>query len=411
MKKIKIFLLFFIIIILTSGLSALFLTKKQNYRAEVVFWTVQLAPFSDYINSVIGEFEQTNPDIKIKWIDVPYAEVEKRVLASLLSNSMPDLINITSDFNRTLATKGALQNIESGFAEYNDALVSVLSYQDKVWGIPFYATSAITVYNKELMNKFGFVTPPSDYDELISQLNNSKIIPNKYLFMPTLTENDTLYKLLNKYNINSPQTLDTEKSFNLFSNLKELYLVGKIPKESISQTHREVLEKYSAGQIAYLQIGANFLNIIRENSLDVYNKTDVAAQFSGNDKTYDFSLMTLAIPKKAKHKDEALLFAKFITNASNQLEFAKKTGVLPCNKKTLSDEFFTKYDEKDLYSKARAIGAMQLSKPTFYSKDTKNYREITTLLNNLIETILLEDKDIKSLLADVSGKWLLLNSK
>ena len=40
--------------------------------------------FSDYINGVISEFEVQNPDIKIKWIDVPFSEGEKRTLASVL---------------------------------------------------------------------------------------------------------------------------------------------------------------------------------------------------------------------------------------------------------------------------------------------------------------------------------------
>lgn len=407
MTKLKIFLL--ICILICTNL--LFSLKSHSEKTEVVFWTVQLAPFSTYISGVIDEFEKLHPYVKVKWIDVPYAEAEKRVLASLLSNNMPDLINITADFNMTLATKGALIPIEKDLNLYGDSILNLLSYDDKVWGVPFYATSAITVYNRELMNEFGYKSPPKTYDELFSQIERSNIKANKYLFMPTLTENDTLYKILNKYNINSPQGLLSNRAVSVFELLQHFYNEQKIPKESITQTHREVLEKYSSGNIAYLQVGANFLNIIKENSLDVYLKTDVAQQFYGEKEVFDFSLMTLAVPLKSKHKNEAIMFAKFLTNPQNQLSFAKITGVLPCNKETLSNEYFNADESLDLIVKARSIGAKQLLKPVHYKQQGKNQKEIITLLNKLVEKVLLEQKSVKTLLEKTSAKWteLILN--
>ncbi len=405
MTRLKIFLI--VCVLICANL--LFSLKPKHEKTEVVFWTAQLSPFSEYINGVISSFEERHPYVKIKWVDVPYSEAEKRVLASLLSSSMPDLVNITADFNMTLASKGALEPIEGNMSAYNQALLNSLTYDEKLWGVPFYATSAITIYNKSLMAEFGINTPPKTYDELFTQIQNSSVIQNKYLFMPTLTENDTLYKILNKYGINNPQMLESSESVSIFALLNKFYKENKIPKEAVTQTHREVLEKYSSGQIAYLQAGANFLNIIKENSLDIYGQTDVAEQFYGKEEAYDFSLMTLAIPKKAKNKEEALLFAKYLTNFSNQLEFAKKTGVLPCNKRTLRDEYFSSFDDKDLVSKARFISAKQLSAPISYPPQKRNHKDVIVLLNSLVEQILFGNKPILPQLEKASAKWEALN--
>lgn len=405
MTKLKIFLI--ICVIICANL--LFSLKPHKEQTEVVFWTVQLAPFSDYINGVISDFEQRYPYIKIKWVDVPYSEAEKRVLVSLLSNSMPDLVNITSDFNMTLASKGALAPINDGLNAYNKALINSLTYDNKIWGIPFYATSAVTIYNKELMNEFGINRPAETYDEVFAQMEAAPVIKNKYLFMPTINENDTLYKILNKYGLNSPETFETSESEAIFAQIKKLYAEEKIPKEAITQTHREVLEKYSSGQIVYLQAGANFLNIIKENSLDVYGKTDVAEQFYGKNKAFDFSLMTLAVPLKSQNKDEAVLFARFLTNAHNQLELSKLTGVLPCNKSSLKDSYFLEFKETDLQSKARYIGAKQLSNPIFYPPQKKYHKDVIVLLNSVAEQILLGGKKIMPALREASAKWLILD--
>ncbi len=409
MTKFKYFLSICIVLAISMFFYGLNIKKNDKNEKEVIFWTVQLSPFSSYINGVINDFEQQNPQIKIKWIDVPYAEAEKRVLASLLSNNMPDLMNITSDFNIMLATKGALNSIDNGLENYNPEILKLLNFDNKVWGIPFYATSAITIYNKELVNKFGINKHPKTYSELFLLAEKTPKLNNKYLFMPTLTENDTLYKILNKYGFVDVDTISSDKSVELFSCLKFLYDNEKIPKESITQTHREVLEKYSSGQIAYIQAGANFLNIIKENSLDVYNKTDVLPQFYGNEERYDFSLMALAIPLKSKYSKEALLFAQFLTNEKNQLEFAKLTGVLPVNKYTLKNEYFNdKVNKNDLQAKAREIGATQLSAPIFYPIQNKKHKEIINLLNSTIEQILLENKNILQTLKILGENWLLL---
>ena len=109
-----------------------------------------------------------------------------------------------------------------------------------------------------------------------------------------------------------------------------------IPKESLTQSHREALEKYMSGQIVFLQAGANFLNIVKENAPTIYKNTDLIPQIVGNTGKYDFSLMNLIIPSKAKHKDDALKFALFLTNKNNQLELAKLTSVLPVNNEALA---------------------------------------------------------------------------
>ena len=406
MTKFKFFLAF-CIFLLASFIVLININNKkaEEKETQVVFWTVQLSPFSSYMQNVIKEFETKNPNIKIKWIDIPYSEAEKRVLASLLSNNMPDLINITADFNTTLSTKGALLNIETGMENYSNEILKAVTYNNKTYGIPFYATSAITIFNKDLVNEFNITTHPQTYIDLFNIINKSKQIKNKYLFMPTLTENDTLYKILNKYNLASHSKINTQKSVEFFTQLAKLYNDEKIPKEAITQTHREVLEKYSSGQIAYLQAGANFLNIIKENSLDIYEKTDITYQLYGTKKEYDFSLMTLAIPLKSQKQKEAILFAQFLTNEENQLEFAKLTGVLPCNKLALNNEYFKETQTNNLDKKARTVSAKQLLNPISYPQQTNKHKEILTLINKTTEQILLENENPQTMLNTLSKNW------
>lgn len=400
MRKNLLYLIIFILLLISLG----FLYSKNKTQAEnhktIVFWTLQLGIFDKYINNIISEYESSNPDIKIKWIDIPYSEGEKRTLASVLTDNPPDLVNLTPDFSLLLAQRNALYTFsEDNLSQFIPSVNETLKYEDKYFGIPFYATSAVTLYNTDLTSKIKNL--PKTYDNLFSLCVPS----GNYLTMINFSENDTLLKILNKYNINSPETITSTKSIELFNEFKKLYDNNLIPKESITQTHRDALEKYMSGKIAFLVTGANFINMIKENAPSVYKKTKVLPQLTGETGLYDFSLMNFVIPDKAKNKKEALDFALFFTNKKNQLDFAKMTTILPVNKYCLEDEYFKISKDNDLSSNARIISVKQLDKLQPQIKNVKNKKELNTISSNCIQEILINNTNIKNSLQKFSSEW------
>lgn len=404
-------LIFTILIIMTC---TFFLAPKNNIKNsnEVVFWTLQMGDFSPYMNEVIKEFEAKNPGIKIKWIDVPFSEGEKRTLAAILSDAPPDLINLNPDFSAMLAQKGALQEInESDVQEFNPEIITSLKYNNKLYAIPWYATSAITIYNRKLYEEAGYSTPPDTYRRLGKIAQTIKTKTGAYAFMPTITENDTMLKVLNKYGVNSAKTINNSESVFVFEYYKDLYDKELIPKESITQTQREALEKYMSGQIVFFQSGANFLNMIKENAPSVYEETDVAKQITGTLGQNDFSLMNLVIPLKARKQQDALKFALFLTNEENQLKLAKLTNVIATNKAALENNFYTQHTHGDLIAKARVLSAKQLNKINPVIKQQKNQKEINLLINNAVQEILINNANIQETLNNVSQKWQMLEKQ
>jgi putative chitobiose transport system substrate-binding protein len=383
MKRIIILTVLTIIVFFWHG-------PKNN---EVVFWTLQMGDFAPYINNVIDEFEAHYPNIKIKWVDVPFSEGEKRTLAAVLSNKPPDLVNLNPDFSALLAQKGALMEIDEIHAhDFKPDIIKTLKYNGKLYSLPWYATSAVTIYNKELAPGV-----PTTYEELAA-LSSAIRKSGVYSFLPNITENDTMVKILNKYG--TADRLNSPEAVHVFEMFRQLYKDDLIPKETVTQTQREALEKYMAGQIVFLQAGTNFLNIIRENAPDIYAKTDVAPQITGSVGQNDFSLMNFVIPLRAHHKKEALQFLIFLTNEKNQLELAKLTNVLATNRRALQDSFYTNYDE-DLSAKARVISAQQLDRvsPAFVPQHAQ--KEVNTLVNTAVQEILLNNADIQQTLDKV----------
>ena len=390
-------------LLLTIAISILFLTgcSSKTLDKEVTFWTLQMGDFAPYINEVIQSYESTHKDIKIKWIDVPFSEGEKRTLAAVMTDCPPDLINLNPDFSALLAQKGTLQEIkESNLTHFTPEIIETIKYNGKLYSIPWYATSAITIYNKELFNKSGLVRLPKTFKELSSVSEKIKTNTGAYSYLPTITENDTMLRILNKYGISEPEDFNSEESKKVFEMFKTLYQKNLIPPETITLTHREALEQYMAGKIVFYQGGSNFLNMIKENAPKIYAQTDVTEQLKGPVGQNDFSIMNFVIPIKAKHKAEALDFCLYLTNEENQLKLAKLTNIIATNSNALNDDFYNNYS--DLTSKSRSISAKQIRKITPALKQKENQKEINFLINSTVQSALLNKDSVENLLNKLS---------
>ena len=394
MKRILTLLLITITVI---GLTACSI-RQETSQKEVTVWTLQMGDFADYMYKVIRTYEKSHPNIHIKWVDVPFSEGEKRTLAAVMTDNPPDLINLNPDFSALLAQKGTLEEIpEEAVKDYNPEIIKALMYNDKLYSIPWYATSAITIYNKDLFTKSGIVRLPRTYKELAAISEKIKENTGAYAYLPTITENDTMMKILNKYGISELSDLNSVQSIKVFEMFKNLYKKDLIPPETITMTHREALEQYMAGKIVFYQGGSNFLNMIKENAPSIYEQTDVMEQIKGPVGQNDISVMNFVIPKRSKMKKEALDFCLYLTNAENQLELAKMTNIIATNSDSLKDRFYN--DNSDLTSKARSISAKQLSRIYPQMKQRRGQKEINNAVNTAVQSILLDKSSIEDTLS------------
>ena len=419
MKKIFSISIFFILLLsVMFGVSSCQKKPVKAEKTEITFWTLQLSDFSDYINDVISQYENTHPNVKIKWIDVPYSEGEKRALAAVMSNDVPDLINMNPGFGATLASKGALLDIKNYVSkeDYNKYLPEswqASSVSGMTFGIPWYITSSITIYNKQILNNAGI----TDYNSVKTYEDLGKLAPiikkktNNFVLMPSLTESGYMLKLFNKYNVSIVDKTEKKALFNtpeavrVLSFWTNMYRNKYIPAESITEGHRSALEKYQAGETAFIVAGANFLKIIKENAPKIYKISGVSPQIVGSNGKVDFALMNLVVPKKSKNPEIAIDFALFLTNNKNQLRFCKLVPILPSTKETLDSDFFKKAESNDLAVKGRIISAQQLKNLLTSPPQLRDQKDLDEIIDNATQQALLKEKTPKDALKQAVKDW------
>lgn len=410
----RIVLLIVIVLLLICGVCVFKKYKNsQDERKKFTFWTIQLKPiYEKQINNIIQNFEKKHPEYKVVWVDIPIQEAQKRTLASILSSTPPDLINLNPEFSHILAQRNTLEHFSyDELWQFHPNLVDKLKYKGRIYGLPFYATSPVTIYNKEAYNKCVGGEFVKSFDELYLKSDKLKSCSKIAPFASSLNENDTLYKILNKYNVQKFTTAQEQNlTLRVYSMFNDMYKKGYIPKDSLTINHREMIEKYMSNQALVIVAGSNFIKMIKQNAPDIYSKSAIAPQLVGNNKKYDISLMNLVIPKKAQNKELAREFAFEITNKNNQLELAKLTNVLPANKYALSDDYF-KNCSSDIEQMSRCESAKQLNNAILSKVEIKDKKALNEILNKTLEEILLNEKSsFKDIEARLNNLFSRLNS-
>lgn len=113
--------------------------------------------------------------------------------------------------------------------------------------------------------------------------------------------------------------------------------------------------------------------------------------------------MNFVIPKRAKHKQEALEFCLYLTNKENQLKLAKLTNVISTNKSALKDQFYN--SDSDVMARARKYSAQQLHHIQPVMKQHDGQKDINLLVNTTVQTVLLNKKPTTQALKELSYAW------
>ncbi len=373
-------------------------TTAPQKKVELEFWTISLKPtFDDYINGLCSKFTEQNPNVTINWLDVPMAEIEKKVLTAATSNSMPDVANLNIEFINKLAELGVMVNMEEALTpeqkgQYFDNVWKGSSYKDGVYALPWYLSTSIIAFNTEIYKSAGLdpQNPPKNVEEIIQHSYTIKektgkfgYTPSSYLIWFVQNGCQIVDKEKQEGRFNTPEGLQAIKS------LKDLFDKGVISREVLMDTKKPA-DLYSAGESAYYATGPQLLQSIKDNAPDTYKVTSVAPDILGKNGTRNVSIMNIGVPNGTEDKDMAVKFALHVTSSESMLEFAKLAPILPSTKEAITNSFFSeKPQDGDAMGLGRVISAQQLPEAASLMPIVKNIAKINKELTATVQKVLL----------------------
>jgi putative chitobiose transport system substrate-binding protein len=388
-------------------------------KQEIEFWTMQLQPeHTDYFNTLIAKFEQENANLKVRWVDVPWADMERKILTAVSAKTAPDVVNLNPGFASQLAERKAWLDLDERIPAETRSLYlpniwKASTLNDKTFGLPWYLTTRVAIYNTELLKKAGLDKPPATFADLATAAKQIKEKTGKYAFFATVVPEDS-GEVLESFVQMGVELVDAQgkAAFNspkgkaAFQYWVDLYKNEWMPKEVLTEGHRHAIDLYQRGDTAILASGAEFLNTIATNAPSIAKASASAAQISGETGKKNVAVMNLVIPKETDVPDAALKFALYVTNDANQLEFAKAAKVLPSTVKALKDTYFTAEPATPTpVDRARAISAKQMQDATVLVPAMKNVKQLQKAIYSNLQAAMLEQKTVDQAITDAANQW------
>ena len=380
---------------------------------------MQLQPqFTDYFKNLIATFEAENPGVKVNWVDVPWSAMETKILTAVSAKTAPDVVNLNPDFASQLATRNAWLDLNAKVpadlrSTYLPNIWKASTLNGKSFGIPWYLTTRVTIYNTDLLKQAGISKPPATYAELATHARQLKEKTGKYAFFTTFIPEDSAEVLesfvqmgVTLVDAQGGAAFNTPEGKAAFQYWVDLYKEGLLPREVLTQGHRHAIELYQAGETALLASGPEFLKTIGQNAPAIAQVSATAPQITGETGKKNVAVMNLVIPRDTRQPDAALKFALFVTNNENQLGFAKAANVLPSNVQALSDSYFkTLPADASSVEKARIVSGSQLTEAEVLIPAMKDLNVLQKAIYENLQAAMLDEKTVDQAVADAAGQW------
>lgn len=402
----------------------------------IEFWTLALSPFFDeYMKGQIAAFEAANPGVRVKWVDVAYDALERKLIASAAAGRAPDVVNMPDLNFARFVSLGAFRDIKADLPgdaheTYLAGALSLCEIHGKLLGLPWYVNPQTKIVNTDLLLQGGITLEelPADWSGLVELAQGFHAKTGNYLFSQPLGEESQLPIMMLGEGV-LPLALQGEAqdpNARLVSNITSphvvqylskwvnLYRSGAMPREAATKGHAHLLDLYQDGKVAVISTGPNFLKRIKDVSAKAYAHTGVREGAVGALGRVHMPVMVLAVTKQSKHPREAALLAWFMTSAPAQTEFCKQAPIMPSSLASLKDPFFTVSEspaangagqEDATMALGRSVAAATLQDAVAFTASLETWPDLRRAFEDEFKRVLVDGVALEEALARIDIAW------
>ncbi|GHV71087.1 sugar ABC transporter substrate-binding protein [Spirochaetia bacterium] len=155
---------------------------------SISIWSTQTTNRAPEIfQAGVDRFNKNNPTIKVDATNIVNDSYKQKLAVALASGQAPDIFLSWSGGpmyeyakNGQIADLSPYMNANNFKSKFLDASIAQVTYQNKIWGIPFSNVSVCTVfYNKEIFARYNLKVPTTirELEQVCDTLKKNNIVP------------------------------------------------------------------------------------------------------------------------------------------------------------------------------------------------------------------------------------------
>lgn len=325
---------------------------------EVVLNVLSSDDFAGFRQSVIGEFEEANPGIKVNFMSVGYDALhQKEVTALATATDTYDVIDVDCIWTPEYVTNGYLEclddritdEMKNGIAPVD---LDIIKYDGSYYGVPMFNDLFFMYYNKDLLQKAGITELPKTWDEFVEdckKMQDSGTIDYGTAWGWAQAEGLICYFMtfLKGYggtleDANHNPTVNCPENVEALQMMVDTLYDSKISDPaSVTSDDRMAIDLFSQGKTPFVADWSFAWSVFNDPTQSAVADKVGVMLMPGTDKVESASCagsMGLSITSTSTHKDEAWKLIEFLASKDIQKRQAIESGALPIWNELYTDE-------------------------------------------------------------------------
>lgn len=376
---------------------------------------MQLSPFhDDYVKGVLDRFEALHPGVRLKWVDVAWAEMERKVLASLAAGTAPDVVNLNPQFSARLAELGALEDPRQHLLPAEISAFLPAAWQaNQLGGVPFalpwYLSTTVQLVRQDLLARAG-VQAPSSFEELPAVAQALRQHTQRYAWFAPMDGSLALETLVSMTGtLLSPDgcrpAFESPEGVQAFNFLHRLYRERWMPPTVLTEGHRGAVQQFLAGEVAMMPTGMQFISQVQRTNPQLHPQLRVMPQWLRAGTPPNLAVMNLAVPRASPHPALAMRLAQFLANTENQLALVRRVPVLPSTRDSYEDADFARPSGDPLLDEARRISTQQVFEGAVQVPPLRHYGKLRASFVRQLQLAMTGRSSAQQAVAEISRVW------
>lgn len=328
-------------------------TSRSSVPASSVTGTITYWDTSDVTSEapafqkLIQGFEAKYPNIKVNYVNVPFAEAQAKFKAAAQAGDAPDVMRSEYAWTPEFAGLGYLEPLDdtalnTGLDDYLPAALASNQFQGQLWGVPQVADAPALLCNSSVLQRAG-VPVPKSWNDMKDGAAKVKAIgatftyapPGAFFTMPYLYSygGDLLDTTTKKILVNDPQSVQG------FQTALDLISAGAAVSPDPLNANAVQQQLFADGLLACVVNGPWSIakTLSGPGFTDPANLTINPTPAGSQKGASPIGGHNYTVYAGSQNKDADYLFIEFMNSEASQVQLAETLGLLPSRVSAFKD--------------------------------------------------------------------------
>lgn len=359
-------------------------------KGEITFWDNNGGPRTAIWTEIIKDFEKKYPDIKVKYVPIPIADVQSKYDTAIAGGGLPDVGGVGTAYLANMVSQEALEPLNKRLEDSTlkgklvDGMVQSVTAAagrgDDLYSIPTSANNGVLWYRTDLFKAAGLEAPSTwpKFYEAAEKLTDAK--NNKFGYTirggagSIAQALDAIYGQsgITSFWDGDTTTLNDPKNVEALEKYAALFK-KTTPAADVNNDFTKMVAQWDTGTIGMLShnLGSQ-QDHLKALGADKFAGIPAPIGESGTRVQVSNPVDGLGLFRSGDNKDAAWKFIEFAASHESNSKWNESAGAIPANTEAAKDPWINQTESTSLAAKALTDGSTTIVDLPYYLPDWNN---------------------------------------